>query len=174
VLPCFRTPGRHLRFRPEHVAAFLRAWGYAVPAMLRDAEPKHVAVIGTQKLERLVRQALEDGGIGVRLLEHPIDALLTAALEPPHAYVIDADIIGRDLLVAYTRALHRAAGNASLILVGVDDDALEGVVAAPRDAAALQAAFVRVGAGSSSQAPSQAHVDLRPGAAQRVRRTRTT
>jgi excisionase family DNA binding protein len=30
VLPHFRTPGRHLRFRPEHVASFLRAWGYVL------------------------------------------------------------------------------------------------------------------------------------------------
>ncbi len=35
----FRTPGRHLRFQPGAVVVFLKAWGYEVPAWLRDMAP---------------------------------------------------------------------------------------------------------------------------------------
>ncbi|WP_438029139.1 helix-turn-helix domain-containing protein [Sorangium sp. So ce233] len=35
----FRTPGRHLRFQPEDVAAFLKLHGYQVPKELAGVQP---------------------------------------------------------------------------------------------------------------------------------------
>jgi hypothetical protein len=149
VLPCFRTPGRHLRFRPEHVASFLRAWGYAVPASLREAAPKRVAVTGPKKVERLVQQATEGDGIELRALEHPYDALLTAVVEPAGAYVIDVELIDRDALERFTSALHRAAPTAIIIVVGLaDGDVLDGAVGAGRDLPALRAALAVAGLGA--------------------------
>jgi hypothetical protein len=149
VLPCFRTPGRHLRFRPEHVASFLRAWGYAVPAMLRDAEPKHVAVIGPKKTERLVQQALDGGGVDLRALEHAYDALLTVAVDPARAYVIDVDAVGRAGVEPLTAALRRATEAAALVMVGAaDGEVPEGTIAAHRDLAAVRTALARAGIGT--------------------------
>jgi excisionase family DNA binding protein len=154
VLPHFRTPGRHLRFRPEHVATFLRTWGYAVPASLRDAAPKRVAVIGPKKVERLAQQAIEGVGIELCALEHPYDALLTVALEPASAYVIDADALGRDALETFTSALHRAAPTATITVVGAaDGDVLDGALGARRDLAALRTALVGAGIGAPDTAP---------------------
>ncbi|MBX3229250.1 MAG: helix-turn-helix domain-containing protein [Labilithrix sp.] len=38
-IPHRRTEGRHLRFRRNHVLAFLRAHGYPLPAQLTQAKP---------------------------------------------------------------------------------------------------------------------------------------
>jgi hypothetical protein len=37
LVPCFRTPGRQLRFKPREVAAWMRAPGYDVPEGLEQA-----------------------------------------------------------------------------------------------------------------------------------------
>lgn len=42
-IPHFRTPGRHLRFRPADVLAFLKAYGYAVPAVVAEAQSSAAA-----------------------------------------------------------------------------------------------------------------------------------
>jgi excisionase family DNA binding protein len=163
VLPHFRTPGRHLRFRPEHVAAFLRAWGYAVPASLRDAASKHVAVIGPKKLERLVKQALEDAPFDVRALEHAYDGLLTVATEPAYAYVIDVDVVGRGVVAQYTSAMRRAAPDAVLVVVGAADGGVaDDVISARCDVAELRAALPRTTTGASADVPA---ARLRAGAA---------
>lgn len=42
-VPHFRTPGRHLRFKPLDVKAFLEAFGYDVPSAVIEAQPASVA-----------------------------------------------------------------------------------------------------------------------------------
>ena len=43
----FRTPGRHLRFKPSDVVEFLKAWGFPVPPGLHgDAITETVASNG--------------------------------------------------------------------------------------------------------------------------------
>ncbi len=42
-LPHFRTPGRHLRFQPAAVKAFLEGQGFEVPATVLEAQPAKAA-----------------------------------------------------------------------------------------------------------------------------------
>lgn len=44
-LAAFRTPGRHLRFEPEKVHAFLKEYGYPIPASLIGKLPTPEAVV---------------------------------------------------------------------------------------------------------------------------------
>lgn len=39
-MPHFRTPGRHLRFKPEEVVPWLVGYGYTIPKELRQFVPK--------------------------------------------------------------------------------------------------------------------------------------
>lgn len=38
-VPHFRTPGRHLRFKPADVKGFLEGFGYDVPSAVIEAQP---------------------------------------------------------------------------------------------------------------------------------------
>ena len=39
TVPHFRTPGRHLRFRPVDVLGFMQKQGFDVPAAVIEAQP---------------------------------------------------------------------------------------------------------------------------------------
>jgi len=57
-IPCWRTPGRHLRFRRLDVVDFLRAYGFALPDALRTARPDVLVVDGDPEELAWARRAL--------------------------------------------------------------------------------------------------------------------
>jgi hypothetical protein len=135
---CFRTPGRHLRFRGGDVARFLVQWGFAVPAALEAELVRRVVVVGPARAAALVAQALDEGSVAQHL-EHPYDALIRAAATPAAAYVIDAAACSPSEADGIFRALHRALPRAVLVGLGFGDVPLSHFVTrAGYDAAALR------------------------------------
>lgn len=45
----FRTPGRHIRFKPTHVATFLQKYGYPVPEELASEGAPRVMILSSNK-----------------------------------------------------------------------------------------------------------------------------
>lgn len=87
TIPHFRTPGRHLRFRPVDVASFLQTWGYRVPPELSGQALRPVLVVGGD--------ALRDAVAGLPGLEPHFAVDLTEALvqlgaQPFQSLVVDA------------------------------------------------------------------------------------
>lgn len=142
VLACFRTPGRHLRFRPRDVAQFLRGCGFAVPRDLAAAEARPLVVIGSAKMLSLTTAALGDDDCAPRRLD-PYDALILAAAAPTGLYVVEADALPPPMkLREMVEALGRASPHSTLVVVGGDQAQLPAsVVCVERTARALRAAL---------------------------------
>ena len=78
VIPHFRTPGRHLRFKAGDVVAFLKKYGYTMPEELdggaaATAAPQPLGVRAT------VEQVFDDGSVNVVI--KPSDVAALRALE---------------------------------------------------------------------------------------------
>ena len=140
ALACFRTPGRHVRFRPADVVRFLRGCGFEVPPALADAEPRPVVVIGSASACGLAVAALPDAASPPRHLD-PYDALILARVEPAAAYVVEAAGLPPPMpLRAVLEALGRANPRATLVVLGGDPTRLPAsVVRVERGARALRA-----------------------------------
>lgn len=46
MVPCFKTPGRQLRFKPREIAAWLREKGYDVPSAIAKMASGEAAAVG--------------------------------------------------------------------------------------------------------------------------------
>lgn len=143
VLAHFRTPGRHLRFRPRDVAQFLRGCGFAVPRELAAAEPRPLVVVGSVKMLSLTTAALGDDDCAPRRLD-PYDALILAGAAPAGVYVVEADGLPPPMkLREVVEALGRASPRSTLIVVGSDQARLPAsAVCVERTARALRAALL--------------------------------
>ncbi len=92
----FRTPGRHLRFRPEDVVEFLERFGYPVPTELQHFV-RHVVVIiepdddVRDKLRKDLARRHE-----VRSYECPVEALLSMGRDQPDLIVSEVQLPGVD------------------------------------------------------------------------------
>jgi len=84
-IACWRTPGRHLRFRRIDVIDFLRDYGFLIPESLRQARPRILAVEadaqGLGAMERALSKRFE-----VLAHEHVVNALIVLA-------AADADVL---------------------------------------------------------------------------------
>jgi excisionase family DNA binding protein len=80
---CFRTPGRHLRFKPEDVATFMQRQGYDVPKALRAYLPEERPSTGPRAR---VAEVLGDGSVTLTI--GPADAEAFRAMQ------------GRDVVLA--------------------------------------------------------------------------
>lgn len=101
-IECFRTPGRHLRFRGVDTLDFLRRYGYPVPDELLFERPRlHVidsdAAFVTQ-VKRLLTKRFEVTGHA-----DPIDGLLAMGKVAPDAVLLDLDGSAVDRLHCVTR-----------------------------------------------------------------------
>jgi excisionase family DNA binding protein len=78
----WRTSGRHLRFRRLDVVDFLRAYGFAIPEVLRESRPRVVAVDadrdGLGWMRRVLTRRFE-----VTAFENVVDGLLALAQNDP-------------------------------------------------------------------------------------------
>lgn len=117
-IPHFRTPGRHLRFRAQDVAEFLRTWGYDVPRELAHAGVRTALVIGGGAARDAVAHAIGQPEATVRHVEHPYDALVVAGIDRPDVIVVDADAAAASVdLRPLFEALRRAMPEASLVAI---------------------------------------------------------
>jgi excisionase family DNA binding protein len=85
-IPCHRTTGRHLRFRPLDVVSFLRAYELGLPESLRDARLHVLVVDPDAQTCAAVRRAL-GRRFEVVACGHVVDALLLTATLLPDVFV---------------------------------------------------------------------------------------
>ncbi|MEZ4371709.1 MAG: helix-turn-helix domain-containing protein [Polyangiaceae bacterium] len=110
-IPHFRTPGRHLRFRAEDVAEFMRRSGFPVPdelscrcPLLLVAEDSRAGLLGLPR--------------GAISLENPLDALVMCPSHRPLMVVVVAEqMVGVDLK-AFRAAIDRACDDCRVVWVG--------------------------------------------------------
>lgn len=92
----FRTPGRHLRFRPGDVVKFLQEYGYPVPLELLRFTRRVVMVIDPDvKTLKALRRDLEPRH-EVRSFDCPVRALLAMDREHPDLIVSEVELPGVD------------------------------------------------------------------------------
>jgi excisionase family DNA binding protein len=78
----WRTSGRHLRFRRLDVVDFLRAYGFPIPAALRESRPRVVAVDADREGLGWMRRTLARR-FEITAFEHVVDGLLALAEADP-------------------------------------------------------------------------------------------
>ncbi len=88
-LRCFRTPGRHLRFRRLEVVAFLEEYGYPIPEFLRIAKPKVIVLDEDPNVLAALRRALSRR-FELFTFQEPADAIVAVGSVQPEAVVLDA------------------------------------------------------------------------------------
>lgn len=112
LIPHFRTPGRHLRFRPQDVAEFLKNSGH--PGATEVAGIAVVLVVAPKRVRRQYTRQLK--GSEVHFSDNPFDALVEASRMRPNAVVVDtAAVEGLDL-AAYLKSLAGAAPASRVVL----------------------------------------------------------
>jgi excisionase family DNA binding protein len=85
-IPCRRTEGRHLRFRPLDVVDFLRAYEIGLPDSLRQARLQAVLVDPDTQSLAAARRALSRR-FDIVVCGHVVDALLAVAALLPDVLV---------------------------------------------------------------------------------------
>lgn len=123
----FRTPGRHLRFHPETVRAFLRGLGYA------PTPPQRRVMVGASaaKSKRLghVLTGYDSTSVG-----DPWSFLVAAGKHSPDALILDSKLFHQTNVAAVVRALRRHVPTATVIVIGeTRDRAIRGVLRATWD-----------------------------------------
>jgi excisionase family DNA binding protein len=78
----WRTSGRHLRFRRLDVVDFLRAYGFPIPAALRESRPRVFAVDADRDGLGWMRRALARR-FEITAFEHVVDGLVALADADP-------------------------------------------------------------------------------------------
>jgi excisionase family DNA binding protein len=86
---CFRSPGRHLRFRRLEVVAFLEEYGYPIPEFLRIAKPKVVVLDDDPNVLAALRRALSRR-FELFMFQEPADGIVAVGTVQPEAVVLDA------------------------------------------------------------------------------------
>lgn len=101
-IPCRRTDGRHLRFWPLDVVAFLRTFELGVPEWLRQARLR-VLVVDTQAGRLAAARRALARRFEVTAAPQAIAGLVTVASLAPDVLVVgdawplDADLLAREL-----------------------------------------------------------------------------
>lgn len=116
-IPHFRTPGRHLRFRAEDVAEFMRRSGFPVPDELSCRCPLLLVAADS----RAALLGLPRGAIS---LENPLDALVMCPSHRPLMVVVLAEQMAGVDLRSFRAAIDRACEDCRVVWVG--DPPLEG------------------------------------------------
>lgn len=112
LIPHFRTPGRHLRFRPQDVAEFLKNSGH--PGATEVAGIAVVLLVAPKRVRRQYAKQLK--GCEVQFAENAFDALVDATRTRPNAIIIDTGGVEGLDLAAYLKSLGGAAPAARVIL----------------------------------------------------------
>jgi excisionase family DNA binding protein len=107
----FRTPGRHLRFHPEAVHAFLRGLGYAA------TPPQRRVMVGASAAQsKRLRRVLT--GYDCTWIGDPWLLLVAAGKHSPDALIIDSKLFHQTDMAAVLRALRRHLPTATIIVLG--------------------------------------------------------
>jgi excisionase family DNA binding protein len=103
-IPCWRTEGRHLRFRPLDVIDFLRAYEIGLPDSLRHARLLAVLVDSDVQALAAARRALSRR-FDVVVCAHVVDALLAVGTLLPDVLVA-GDVSPLDVVTIAARLRH--------------------------------------------------------------------
>jgi excisionase family DNA binding protein len=118
-IACWRTSGRHLRFRRIDVVDFLRDYGFEIPELLRHARPRVVAVEadaqGLAAMQRALSRRFE-----VLAHEHVVSALLALPASDADVLVLgDVSPLDADGVAAGVRSLD-ATRHLRIVTVGIE------------------------------------------------------
>jgi len=141
-IPCWRTPGRHLRFRRLDVVDFLRAYGFSLPEALREARTDVAVIDEDPQALAWTRRALSRR-FELVTFDGVIDGLLALAATDPEVLVL-GDVSPLDSATIVARlAASTATRHMRVVTLGAD---AKGASAwAPRtDVAGLRGAMGRV------------------------------
>jgi excisionase family DNA binding protein len=86
-IPCWRTPGRHLRFRRLDVVDFLRTYGFTLPEALRGARPDVVVIDEDSETLAWTRRALSRH-FELVTFDSVVEGLLALATSNPEVLVL--------------------------------------------------------------------------------------
>ena len=92
----FRTPGRHLRFRPEDVVAFLEEFGYPIPPELQHFTRRVVMIIDPDEATSKSLEEKLDGRQNIKSFRCPVQALLAVGRVRPDLIVSEVELPGMD------------------------------------------------------------------------------
>jgi excisionase family DNA binding protein len=85
-IPCHRTPGRHLRFRPLDIVEFLRTYELGLPDSLRSAR-LHVVIVDADAQALTAARRSLGRRFEVFAYGHVVDGLLATATLLPDVFV---------------------------------------------------------------------------------------
>lgn len=123
----FRTPGRHLRFQPEVVAAFLSECGYAKPG---SRPMPRVVCTAAARHARGFRQALADRDC--TWVRDAWQALIELGASGAEAWVVDSAAVPVTELRAAVSAVRRRLPRVKVIVVAERPGTLRAGVASVR------------------------------------------
>lgn len=133
----FRTPGRHLRFRRDDIAEFLKRFGYPIPEGFSPARRRIVVIDGEEGSRERIERAL-GSELEVEAFDDTLDAAVAIGRREPSVVCINADG-GPEL---------RRAANRLAACVGPSRVVAYGAVA---DGADLDVPLVRVQPGDGAE-----------------------
>lgn len=117
----FRTPGRHLRFRPEDVVEFLERYGYPIPTELQKYS-KHLVMVIDPDAETVdvLRASLGDQH-EIKAYDCPVKALLAMGREQPDLIVAELNLPGVDGYHMVERLVDNSETNGAPVIVYSND-----------------------------------------------------
>lgn len=127
---CFRTPGRHLRFRRLDLIEFLQEYGYPIPDFLSIAKPKVVVFDEDPHVLTGLRRALARR-FELFTFQEPVDAVLAIGSVQPAALILDPKTQSVDVFRLLQRlASIDATAHIRTIVYGADEDMRKPALAA--------------------------------------------
>jgi excisionase family DNA binding protein len=118
----FRTPGRHLRFRRDDIAEFLKRFGYPIPEGFTAAKKRIVVIDGEAGSREQIERAL-GAELEVEAFSDTLDAAIAIGRREPSIVCINADG-GPDLRRAANRLAARIASS-KVVVYGETADAAD-------------------------------------------------
>jgi hypothetical protein len=141
-IPCWRTPGRHLRFRRLDIVDFLRAYGFGLPEVLLEARPDVVVIDENPEVLAWTRRALSRR-FDLVTFDSVVEGLLVLAASDPEVLVLgDVSPLEAGAIVARLGA-SEATKHVRVVTLGVQAKGAA-AWASTNDVAGLRGAMERV------------------------------
>jgi PleD family two-component response regulator len=129
-LRCFRSPGRHLRFRRHDLIDFLLEYGYPIPEVLRMEKPRVVVVDEDPNVLAALRRALSRR-FDLFVFQEPADAIVAVGSVQPDAVVLEAKTQSLDGLRLLERLGNiEATAHIRTVVYSADEDMRKPALAA--------------------------------------------
>ncbi len=117
-ISCWRTLGRHLRFRRLDVVDFLRAYGFSLPDSLRETRPTVTMIDEDSAVLASARRVLS-GRFEITTFDHIVQGLIALAAEDPDVLVLGDNRILEVGVVAAHVAASPATRHVRVVTLGM-------------------------------------------------------